>query len=149
MVKMASNDRSDSRSDTDQLGSKTMEHLGLQHRQHCLDHSWYHVARMEPHSSQRGPDGNLRRGPIEMVMSGSSGKSMLLGNGKHLLGSSDHTVNIADHIDHRFNLKNFLESTVWLNDNIGSKNWCYDGMIYYFKDQEDLISFKLRYLFDA
>ncbi len=83
-------------------------------------------------------------------MSGrATGRSRLMGNGKQLLGHTKHTVCIADHIDHRFNLENFLEATCWLNDQVGETNWCYDGMTYHFREKEDLVNFKLRYLCDG
>lgn len=82
-------------------------------------------------------------------MTGKSSGSMLIGKGGHLRGTTDHTVNIADHIDHRFDLGSFVDAACWLNDNVGQKNWCYDGMTYYFNDRDNLVNFKLRYLFDA
>lgn len=81
-------------------------------------------------------------------MSGRSGGSALIGKGKDLPRMSNHKIDIAEHIDHRFNLERFVESALWLNDSIGADNWCYDGMTYHFRNLGDLVNFKLRYLYD-
>lgn len=113
-----------------------------------MDRGRDNVARMEPDRAQCRTDSHLRRGSIEVVMSGETGRSRFIGTGKHLLGSP-HKASIAPYIDHQFGLEHFLDATIWLDDNIGSGNWCYDGMTYYFSDRDNLINFKLRYLFDA
>lgn len=112
-----------------------------------MDHSRSNVERMELDSLKCRTHSHLRRGPIELVVSGGSGRRFL-GNGKDLIKESRHKVDISEHIDHRFNLEKFVESVLWLNDNIGVDNWCYDGMTYHFRDLGHLINFKLRYLYD-
>lgn len=144
MVEMAGYRCLDSRCGIDQHGHQTLEHLGIQCGEPSMDRRGDNVAGMEPHSAQCWPDGYIRRGPIEVVMTG-NGRT-LIGQGD-LRGYTEHKVNIAEHLDHRFSLENFVESVCWLNDNVGHENWCYDGMVYHFRNKVDFVSFTLRYLF--
>jgi hypothetical protein len=80
-------------------------------------------------------------------MSGTGGQSKLTGKGCDLVDSTPYRVSMSDHIDHRFDLGDFIDAAQWLDHEIGSDNWFYDEMVYYFKNHNDMIGFKLRYLY--
>lgn len=110
-----------------------------------MDNRRYNVARMELDSLKCWANSYLRRRPIEVAISG-TGRSRLQGNGAHLVKTSQHRINMADHLENGFNLETFLEAREWLDQEIGEDNWCYSNMTYYFQNTDDMFQFKLRYL---
>lgn len=147
---MVSHYRLDSRCDPHEHGYTSMEHMGIQRWKRGMDHGWYHLARMEPHSAQCRINSHIRSWPVEMdlVASGTNtGRTILFGGAFHLV--SDPTafvLDISEMVGDRVTLSAFIESVIWLNNTVGLDNWFYDGMKYYFRCEEDLVFFKLSVL---
>lgn len=81
------------------------------------------------------------------VISSGTGVSMMFGNAAELLSNPDSFVmdmRSTNQSNGEFTVNSFVEMAIWLNNNVGFKNWYFDDMKYYFKTKDDLIMFRLR-----